>query len=78
MGMQIFYTLEQNKYNLWKTGKSLISPSFGFCLWDWFWQDLAMQVEIFVNGNQVTDFNGEGILNDELKIRFKDIYVKEF
>ncbi len=59
----------------------------------------GMLVETFVNGNQVTIFNGEGILNDdahrlqgsgekgciafqlhmndELKIRFRDIYIKE-
>jgi hypothetical protein len=60
----------------------------------------GMVVETLVNGNPVTIFNGEGILNDEvhglqgsgetgciafqlhmndkLKIRFKDIYIKEF
>lgn len=59
----------------------------------------GMSVETFVNGNQVTNFNGEGILNDQahglqgsgsrgciafqlhmndrLKIRFRDIYIKE-
>ena len=59
-----------------------------------------MVVETVVNGNPVTVFDGEGILNDEvhslhgsgetgcigfqlhmndeLKIRFKDIYIKEF
>lgn len=59
----------------------------------------GMHVLTVVNGNRVTDFDGEGILNDEkhkvrgsgetgffalqlhqndeLKIRFKDIYVKE-
>lgn len=59
----------------------------------------GMLVETWVNGNRVTVFNGEGILNDkfhqiqesgetgciafqlhmndELKIRFKDIYIKE-
>ena len=59
-----------------------------------------MLVETVVNGNPVTVFDGEGILNDEvhslhrsgktgcigfqlhmndeLKIRFKDIYIKEF
>ena len=60
----------------------------------------GMMLETLVNGNPVTVFNGEGILNDEahslqgsgdtgcigfqlhmndeLKIRFKDIYIKEF
>jgi len=60
----------------------------------------GMVVETVVNGNPVTVFDGEGILNDEahslqesgetgcigfqlhmndeLKIRFKDIYIKEF
>ena len=60
----------------------------------------GMVVKTTVNGNPVTVFNGEGILNDEmhrlkgsgetgcigiqlhmndeLKIRFKDIYIKEF
>jgi len=60
----------------------------------------GMVVETLVNGNRVTEFNGNGILNDkvhrswkseetgciafqlhmndELKIRFKDIYIKEF
>ena len=60
----------------------------------------GMVVETLVNGNPVTVFNGEGILNDEvhrlqgsgergciafqlhmndeLKIRFTDIYIKEF
>jgi len=59
----------------------------------------GMMVETLVNGNGVTVFNGEGILNDEvhhlkksgmigciafqlhmndeLKIRFKDIFIKE-
>ena len=59
----------------------------------------GMLVETSVNGNQLTIFNGEGILNDDahrlqgsgetgciafqlhmndkLKIRFKDIYIKE-
>lgn len=59
----------------------------------------GMHVVTIVNGNKVTDFNAEGILNDELhkvrnsgekgfialqlhvgdelKIRYKDIYVKE-
>jgi hypothetical protein len=59
----------------------------------------GMMVETRVNGNIVAEFNGEGILNDdvhqlrksgkigciafqlhmndELKIRFKDIYIKE-
>jgi len=58
-----------------------------------------MIVETMVNGNRVMEFNGEGILNDEihhlrnsgmvgciafqlhmsdeLKIRFKDILIKE-
>ncbi len=58
----------------------------------------GMQVTTIVNGNKVTDFNAEGILNDkvhkvrnsgekgffalqlhahdELKIRYKEIYVK--
>jgi len=60
----------------------------------------GMMLETQVNGNSVTVFNGEGILDDEahslqgsgdvgsigfqlhmddeLKIRFKDIYIKEF
>lgn len=60
----------------------------------------GMSIQTLVNGNLVTDFNGEGILNDEihqawnsgevgsiafqlhmndeLKIRFKDIVIKEF
>jgi hypothetical protein len=60
----------------------------------------GMVIETLVNGNRVTVFNGEGIMNDEvhqswnsgetgciafqlhmndeLKIRFKDIYIKEF
>jgi hypothetical protein len=59
----------------------------------------GMQVTTIVNGNVVTEFNGEGILNDklhlvrdvgkkgffalqlhnkdELKIRFKDLLIKE-
>ena len=59
-----------------------------------------MDIKTLVNGNLVSDFNGEGLLNDEihrargsgergkialqlhmhdeLKIRFKDIYIKEF
>ena len=59
----------------------------------------GMQVTTMVNGNKVTDFNADGILNDELhkvrnsgekgffamqlhvgdelKIRFKDIFLKE-
>ena len=59
----------------------------------------GMMVETLVNGNRVMEFDGEGILNDdlhqlrnsgtvgciafqlhmsdELKIRFKDIYIKE-
>ena len=59
----------------------------------------GMQVRTMVNGNKVTDFNADGILNDELhkvrssgekgffalqlhahdelKIRYKEIYVKE-
>jgi hypothetical protein len=68
------------------------------------WNDMeiicrGMMVETRVNGNSVTEFNGEGILNDEvhklrksgqigsiafqlhmndeLKIRFKDILIKE-
>ncbi|MDF1573699.1 MAG: DUF1080 domain-containing protein [Bacteroidales bacterium] len=60
---------------------------------------LGMRVETWVNGNRVTEFNGEGILNDEahvrkksgitgciafqlhmndeLKIKFKDILIKD-
>ena len=68
------------------------------------WNDMeiicrGMMVETRVNGNSVAEFDGEGILNDdvhqlrksgqigciafqlhmndELKIRFKDIYIKE-
>lgn len=68
------------------------------------WNELVirckgMGVKTLVNGNPVTDFNGEGIINDEvhlswntgqfgcialqlhmndeLKIRFKDIYIRE-
>jgi len=59
-----------------------------------------MSIETLINGNKVSQFNGEGILNDEvhslwnsgelgciafqlhmddeLKIKFKDIYIKEF
>lgn len=61
---------------------------------------IGMSVKTIVNGNQLTTFNGEGILNDEahliqgsgekgciafqlhmndkLKIKFKDIYIKEY
>jgi hypothetical protein len=60
----------------------------------------AMDILTLVNGNPVSDFNGEGLLDDdthrsqgsgekgcialqlhmhdELKIRFNDIYIKEF
>lgn len=60
----------------------------------------GMSIQTLVNGNQVTDFNGEGILDDnahqtwevgevgfvafqlhmsdELKIKFKDILIREF
>ena len=68
------------------------------------WNDMeivckGMWIETYVNGNQVSSFNGEGILNDEahqlhgsgesgsiafqlhmndeLKIKFKDILIKE-
>jgi hypothetical protein len=37
----------------------------------------GMDLETLVNGKLVTDFKGDGILNDELKIRFKDILIKE-
>jgi hypothetical protein len=60
----------------------------------------GMSIESLINGNKVSQFNGEGILNDEvhslwnsgelgciafqlhmddeLRIKFKDIYIKEF
>jgi hypothetical protein len=60
----------------------------------------GMSIETLINGNKVSQFNGEGILNDEvhslwnsgelgciafqlhmddeLRIKFKDIYIKEF
>ena len=60
----------------------------------------GMDIETLINGNKVSQYNGEGVLNDEmhklwnsgelgciafqlhmddeLRIKFKDIYIKEF
>lgn len=43
----------------------------------------GMQVETFVNGLRIVDFNADGILNDQMHqydetlIRFKEIIIKE-
>jgi hypothetical protein len=36
-----------------------------------------MRIRSLLNGVAVVDYDGSGVLNDELKLRFKDIRIKE-